>query len=126
MLGEDWCPDVYRGLGVLQRLATAAGIELKVLPRDQNLDIANAYLNKGEFLSVPTAIFMTNDLDVLLSWHERPEKANTEMPQYRAIVGTRTREEAAPDLAAFRAGPVWAGWRDATVAEITERLEANT
>ena len=124
VLGEDWCPDVYRGLPVLARLAEAAGMEFKSLPRDQNLDIMNAYLNKGEFQSVPCALFYTGDMDLILSWHERPEKANQEIHQMRDIVGSRTREEAADDLLKFRRGPVWAGWRGATIDELISLLEA--
>ena len=124
VLGEDWCPDVYRGLPVLARLAEAAGIEFKSLPRDQNLDIMNAYLNKGEFQSVPCALFYTGNMDLILSWHERPEKANQEIHQMRDIVGSRTREEAADDLLKFRRGPVWAGWRGATIDELISLLEA--
>ena len=124
VIGEDWCPDVYRGLPVLARLAEAAGIEFKSLPRDQNLDIMNAYLNKGEFQSVPCALFYTGNMDLILSWHERPEKANQEIHQMRDIVGSRTREEAADDLLKFRRGPVWAGWRGATIDELISLLEA--
>jgi len=123
VLGEDWCPDVYRGLPVLQRIAEAAGMALKVLPRDQNMDVMNNYLKDGEFASVPTALFYTQDMDLILDWHERPEKANAEMPQLRKLTEGRTREEAAPDMAAFRKGPVWAGWRTASVEEITRLLE---
>ncbi len=123
VIGEDWCPDVYRGMPVIQRLAEAAGIEMKVLARDQNLDVANAYLNKGEFLSVPTVIFFTDKLEQVLVWFERPQKANDELPQMREIIGGRTREEAGPDLKKFRAGPVWGSWRDATIVELTEKLE---
>jgi hypothetical protein len=123
VLGEDWCPDVYRGMPVLARLTEAAGIEMKVLPRDQNLDVMNNYLNKGEFQSIPCALFYTGDLDLILVWHERPQKANDEIPQMRKIAEGRTREEAAPDMAAFRKGPIWAGWRDATIEELTGLLE---
>ncbi len=126
VLGEDWCPDVYRGLPVLARLAEAAGIEFRALPRDKNLDIMNAYLNKGEFQSIPCAIFLTDNLDQVLVWHERPEKANREISQMRDIVGDRSREEAADDLLKFRRGPVWASWRDATIDEITDRLDQAT
>ena len=38
-LAEDWCPDVLRGLPVLARIAEAAGQEMRIFPRDQNLDI---------------------------------------------------------------------------------------
>jgi thiol-disulfide isomerase/thioredoxin len=123
VLGEDWCPDVYRGLPVLQRIAEAAGIELRVFPRDENLDIMNEFLKDGEHQSIPTAVFYTKDHDYILHWIERPEKANAEMPEMRKLYEGRTREEAAPDVAIFQQGPIWAGWRDATVAEIRRKLE---
>ena len=126
VLGEDWCPDVYRGLPVLQRIAEAGGMDLRVLPRDQNLDVADQYLNKGEFRSVPTAIFLTNDLDQIAVFYERPERATAELPQMSAVVGNRSREEAADDLKAFRRGPVWGGWRQYTIDDITNMLEQAT
>lgn len=126
VLGEDWCPDVYRGLPILQRVAEAAGIELKILPRDQNLDIADQYLNKGEFRSVPTVVFLTDNLDQLLVWIERPEAVTAELPKMRDVVGDRSREDAADDLLAFRRGPVWGNWRQLTIEDITNKLEQAT
>ncbi|MHB8576924.1 MAG: thioredoxin family protein [Dehalococcoidia bacterium] len=123
VLGEDWCPDVYRGMPVLARLAEAAGIEMKALPRDQNMDVMNLYLNKGEFASIPCALFYTGDMQLILVWHERPAKANAEIPRMREIRGERTMEEAAPDMLKFRRGPVWGGWRSATIEELTGLLE---
>lgn len=124
VLGEGWCPDVYRGMPVLKRLAEAAGIDYKALKRDQHLDIMNAYLNKGEFQSIPCALFYTDDLDLLLVWHERPESVTAEISEYRNIIGDRTREEAAGDMKAFRQGPKWAQWRIMTIEDITRQLEA--
>src|SRR3989304_4213408 len=40
-LAEDWCPDVFRGLPVVARIAGGAGLELYIFPRDQNPDIMN-------------------------------------------------------------------------------------
>src|SRR5690349_6570308 len=37
VLGEDWCPDVYRGMPVIAKLAEATGLEMRVFPRDQHL-----------------------------------------------------------------------------------------
>src|SRR5215472_7040079 len=31
VIGEDWCPDVYRGMPVAKRIADAAGLELRIL-----------------------------------------------------------------------------------------------
>ncbi|MBI4188252.1 MAG: thioredoxin family protein, partial [Chloroflexi bacterium] len=45
VLGEDWCPDVFRGMPVIARIAEASGMEMRIFPRDQNLDIMNEFLN---------------------------------------------------------------------------------
>ena len=126
VLGEDWCPDVYRGMPVLARFAEAAGLEMRVFPRDENLDIMNEFLKDGEFQSIPVAVFYTRDHDYILHWIERPEQANAEMPQLRKLYEGRTREEAADDVKAFQQGEVWAGWRDATVKELRRLLEEKT
>ncbi len=126
VLGEDWCPDVYRGLPVLAKLAEAAGMELRVFPRDENLDIMNEFLKDGEYQSIPTAVFYTRDHRYITHWIERPQQANDEMPMMRKLFEGRTREEAAPDVRKFQEGPVWAGWRDATVTELRRLLEEKT
>lgn len=125
VLGEDWCPDVYRGMPVLAKIAEAAGIEFRAFPRDENLDIMNEFLKDGEYQSIPTAVFYTRDHQYILHWIERPVKANEEMPEMRKLYEGRTREEAAPDVLKFQQeSPIWAGWRDATVKEIRKLLEA--
>src|SRR3970040_2655084 len=53
-LGEDWCPDVFRGLPVMVRIAEAAGMDLRIFPRDDTLGIMNEFLNPGESQSIPT------------------------------------------------------------------------
>ncbi len=123
VIGEDWCPDVFRGLPVMQRTAEAAGMELRVFPRDQHLDIMNEFLKDGEYQSIPTAVFYTRDHRYITHWIERPQQANDEMHLMRKLYEGRTREEAAPDVRKFQEGPIWAGWRDATVTEIRELLE---
>lgn len=80
-LGEDWCPDVYRGLPVVAKIAEASGMELKVFPRDKNLDVMNEFLNQGQFMSIPVAVFYTKDMAYIAHWTERPAFANTERAQ---------------------------------------------
>ncbi len=125
-LGEDWCPDVYRGLPVMARLAEAVGLDLRIFPRDQNLDIMNQFLKDGQFQSIPTFVFYTKDMQYIAHWIERAKKANDEMPVMREIYAGRTREEAADDIRAFQQGPVWAGWRRAQIDEIKELLDEKT
>lgn len=124
VIGVDWCPDVYRGLPVFVRIAEAAGMELRVVERDQNLDIMNEFLNQGEFQSVPVAIFYTDKMDHIYHLTERPKKANEQMGEMRKIREGKTPEEAAPLVAEFQKGPIWGGWRDATVKEVVEELQA--
>jgi hypothetical protein len=130
-LGEAWCPDVFRGLPVIAKLCEATGIDLKIFFRDQNLDIMNEFLYKGEFQSIPTLIFYTSDHRRLGVWHERAQKARDEMPQLSAItskmrnpdISQEEREQHMEEYAKFQSGPVWAGWRQAEVQEIRALLE---
>jgi hypothetical protein len=86
VLGEDWCPDVFRGLPAMARIAEAAGIEMRIFPRDQNLDIMNEFLNQGKFMSLPVVVFYTKDLRHICHWIERPVSANQERTQIEADV----------------------------------------
>ena len=57
-LAEDWCPDVFRGLPVMARIAEAAGMELRVFSRDQNIDIMNEFLHQGKHQSIPVFVLL--------------------------------------------------------------------
>ncbi|HET9477071.1 MAG TPA: thioredoxin family protein [Dehalococcoidia bacterium] len=127
VLGEDWCPDVFRGLPVLVRIAEAAGMELRVFPRDDNLDIMKEFLKDGEHQSIPTAVFYTRDHRYICHWIERPARANAEMGEMQKLFEGLDREKDR-DLMRdryneFQTGPTWASWREATVKEILALLE---
>lgn len=130
-LGEAWCPDVFRGLPVIARLAEATGIELKTFLRDQNSDIMAEFLKGGEHESIPTVVFYTKDHQYIAHWIERPKLANDEMGQLRDISAPLRdpdlpQEERQKHIQAyidFQHGPVWGGWRDATIKEIRALLE---
>lgn len=130
VLGEDWCPDVFRGLGVIQRMAEAAGWEMRMFPRDDNLDIMNEFLNQGEHQSIPTVVFYTREHEYITHFIERPAKANAEMDQMRNLFEGLDREKDVQEMRRrnneFQQGPVWGGWRDATVSEIRGMLEQKT
>lgn len=124
VLGEDWCPDVYRGLPVLAHIAEVGGLELRVFPRDKNLDIMDEFLKDGEFQSIPVAVFYTDGMRYIYHFTERPQKANDELGQMLELYANRSREEARPLVDQFQQGPVWASWRQATITEIVENLRA--
>jgi hypothetical protein len=130
-LGEAWCPDVFRGLPVIARIAEASGMELRVFFRDQNKDIMAEFLNQGEHESIPTLVFYTGDHRYLGHWIERAALANEEMPKLRELTAplrdpdlpAEKRQEYIQAYIDFQHGPVWDGWRHAQVREIRELLE---
>ena len=121
-LTEDWCPDVFRGLPVIARIAEAAGMELRIFPRDENLDIMGEFLHEGKHQSIPVFVFYTRDHRYLTHWTERPALANEQMHLVNAIFQGKTAEEALPEYERFQQGEVWADWRRETVREIRELL----
>lgn len=146
VIGEDWCPDVYRGLGVAQRIAEGLGIELRMFERDQNKDMIEGYLKDGEFESIPVFVFYDASHRELCHFIERPALANQQIHQTRDVLGDTSPEGIARQLGhepsddeikAARAaardrylewqnGETWAGWRVATVDEVIALLEAAT
>ena len=121
-LAEDWCPDVFRGLPVMARIAEAAGMELRVFSRDQNIDIMNEFLHEGKHQSIPVFVFYTRNQRYLTHWTERPALVNEQMHLVNAIFQGKTAEEALPEYDRFQQGEVWANWRQETVREIRELL----
>jgi len=86
VIGEPWCPDVFRGMPVAARISEATGLEMRVFPRDENLDIMNEFLNRGEHISIPVIVFYNSELSPICHWIERPVLANQEREQIEASV----------------------------------------
>lgn len=130
VLGEDWCPDVFRGLPVFVRMAEAAGWDLRIFPRDDNLDIMNEFLKGGEHQSIPTVVFYTKDHQYIAHWIERPRKANDELHQLESLFEGLDREKDIKEMRRrnneFQEGPIWASWRDATIDEVVALLQEKT
>ncbi len=125
VLGEDWCPDVLRGLPVIARIAEAAGIELRVFPRDQNLDIMNEFLSQGQFQSMPTVVFYTKNQRYIAHWIERPKAASEERAQIEAEIKKQMPNGSEQEIrAATRERTLgrYPAWQQATVQEIRQML----
>ena len=73
VLAEDWCGDVIANLPVLGRLAEESDkLDVRIFLRDQNDDIMQRYLNKGQFKSIPVFVFFDDNFRELGHWIERP------------------------------------------------------
>ena len=70
VLTEGWCKDAAQIVPVLHALAKLnSNIELKVLLRDDNLDLMDQYLTNGKRRSIPRLIAVDPDvMEELSSW----------------------------------------------------------
>ncbi len=122
---EDWCPDAFRGVPAMARIAEAAGAELRIFPRDKNLDIMNEFLNQGEFQSIPTCVFYTKDLGYIAHWIERPAQANEERTMIETEVKKNMREATEQEIrkmVSARTQPLYPSWQQAEVQEVRKLL----
>jgi thioredoxin-like negative regulator of GroEL len=76
VLAEDWCGDAASLVPILAKVADAAPdrIDLRVLSRDENLDVMDCFLSHGG-RSIPVAIILDEDMQLLGWWGPRPAPA---------------------------------------------------
>ena len=73
VLSEDWCGDAVNLVPVVARLAEEApGLDLRVLARDQNLDLMDAHLTDGRSRSIPVVLLFDEDFVEQGWWGPRP------------------------------------------------------
>ena len=125
VLGEDWCGDVIRGMPVLARICEAAGLEMSIFPRDQHHDIMNEFLKNGEWMSIPVAVFYTQDHQYICHWIERPESAEREMEEISDAIRAENPEITEQEFGLERRKRTASraqAWQQETVTEIKELL----
>ncbi|MDW7695661.1 thioredoxin family protein [Flammeovirgaceae bacterium SG7u.111] len=74
VLTEGWCGDAAQNLPIINKIAEASSnIELRLILRDENLEIMDAYLTNGG-RSIPKLIALDAEtLEELGTWGPRPE-----------------------------------------------------
>ena len=98
VLAEDWCGDVIANLPVLGRLARDSGkLDVRIFLRDQNDDIMQSYLNKGQFKSIPVFVFFDQDFRELGHWIERPASVTEVRAKRRKEIFAAHPEFGSPD-----------------------------
>jgi len=72
VLSEDWCGDAVNTVPVVAKLATlSSNLELRVLARDENLDLMDAHLT-GTSRSIPIVILLDAEYLERDWWGPRP------------------------------------------------------
>ena len=126
VIGEDWCGDVVRELPVLARVAEAAGLELRIFPRDENHDIMNEFLKEGLYMSIPVAVFYDQGHEYICHWIERSEVANREQGEIEASIRSEQPDISDQDFGRQRRARTSAragDWQKATVDELVGLLQ---
>lgn len=73
ILTEAWCGDAAQNIPVLAKMAEQnENIELKLILRDENPEVMDAYLTEGG-RSIPKMICLTPELEEIGTWGPRPE-----------------------------------------------------
>ena len=72
VLVEDWCGDASSTIPVLARWAEETGMELRILRRDENPEVMDAYLSNGA-RAIPVVIVLTDQMEEIGHWGSRPE-----------------------------------------------------
>ena len=83
VFSEPWCGDASHNLPFIAKWAEALGIELRVILRDENLELMDEFLTGGG-RSIPKLVRLNPNFDVLSTWGPRPEPLTAHYTKWRA------------------------------------------
>ncbi len=84
ILTEDWCGDSAQNLPYLHKISQLNDhIDLKLLYRDDNLEIIDQYLTNGG-RAIPKLVMFDKNGNELFQWGPRPEEAKKLVAQWKA------------------------------------------
>lgn len=94
VLTYDGCGDALYNLPVMAKIAKLCpNIDLRVVQRDENLDIMDQHLNQGIYRSVPCFIFLDADYQEIANLKERAESMTRVFEQEQLELRRRLRAE---------------------------------
>lgn len=84
LISESWCGDAAQNLPFFNSMANANdNIELRIVFRDENLELMDAYLTNGG-RSIPKLIAFT-ETEEIFNWGPRPEPVQNMVNEYKAL-----------------------------------------
>lgn len=87
VITEGWCGDAAQNLPVIHKMATfSQNINLKIVLRDENLELMDAFLTNGS-RSIPKLIALDENNEILFTWGPRPSIATKLITDYKAKHG---------------------------------------
>ncbi|WP_066319539.1 thioredoxin family protein [Bacillus sp. FJAT-29814] len=86
VLTEDWCGDALLNNPILMRIAEAAGIQIRMVLRDQNLELMDQYLTNGTSRAIPIFIFIDQEGNEVAVWGPRAPEVQARVDKGRATL----------------------------------------
>lgn len=75
VLSEDWCGDAVNIVPVIAKLTeSVSNVDMRILARDENLDIMDAHLTNGRSRSIPIVILLNPKYQECGWWGPRPRE----------------------------------------------------
>jgi len=99
VINEAWCGDAAQTLPVMEKMCAAANgnIDLRIILRDEHLDIMDRYLTNGG-RSIPIVVATDKNGTELFHWGPRPAAAQKMMMDWKAGNNSKTFEEIEKEL----------------------------
>ncbi|PAQ16741.1 thioredoxin family protein [Bacillaceae bacterium SAOS 7] len=73
VITEDWCGDAMMNVPIFLELARHAHIDVRILYRDQNLELMDQYLTNGTSRAIPIIIFFNEEDGEKVVWGPRAQ-----------------------------------------------------
>lgn len=81
-LAEVWCGHCMLNIPVLLRLAEKADMDVRLLPRDQHLDLMEKYLTNGKRV-IPIFVFIDKNGEQVAKWGPITDSTKAFVDEYR-------------------------------------------
>lgn len=86
VITEDWCGDAMMNTPILLKIAEAANMEVRMILRDQNLELMDQYLTNGTARSIPIFIFIDKNGEEKAVWGPRAAKVQEFVMEKRSVL----------------------------------------
>lgn len=93
VLTEDWCGDAMLNVPILLRIAEKANMEVRMLLRDENLELMDQYLTNGKARSIPIFVFIDENGKEVGKWGPRAETVQQFVDESRSTLPPKDAED---------------------------------
>lgn len=85
-LTADWCGDAMLSVPILMHIADTAAMDIRLLVRDNNLELMDQYLTNGTSRSIPIFIFIDESGDEKAVWGPRAPEVQQLIDDLRTTI----------------------------------------